>query len=198
MDFTTDCFIGSCAQSTNWCETCSDPLTWHTGRAGMRDAFDERMRNPMRYRWIENIVGNLWHYLPDVTFVNNQMYACPNMKDYAMHCSEGAYVPVGPELPYNATLGKQIDKPGYNYWVTSLMYAADAPAMSFGQAFDSQIYSYKAFGAFHYLREGRNILANGGGFDHEFRSNILTNRAWIYAGKAWYLYGSRLMYKPLE
>lgn len=200
VDLDTDCFIGSCAQSTNWCETCAAPLRWHTGRADMHDRYDARQRNPMRYRWIENIVGNLWHYLPDVTFQDGQMYACENMRDYKMHCVDGAYKPVGPVLPLNEELGMQIDKPGYNYWITTLSYSPDAVALPFGEAFTTRLSCCQAFGAFHYLRPGRMIIANGGGFDHEFRSNILTNRAWIYEGKRWYLYGSRLIYKqiPLE
>ncbi len=198
VNLDTDCFIGSCAQSTNWCETCSAPLAWHTGRADMHDEFTANQRNPMRYRWIENIVGNLWHYLPDVTFQDGQMYACENMREYKMHCVDGAYKPVGPVLPLNDELGMQIDKPGYNYWVTSLSCSGDALSLPFGEAFSSNISSRQAFGAFHYLRPGRMIIANGGGFDHEFRSNILTNRAWIYEGKAWYLYGARLMYKQIS
>ncbi len=197
VDVDTDCFIGSCAQSTNWTETCSVPLSWHTGRADMRDGYNTAQRNPMRYRYIENVAGNLWHYLPDVTFVDNRMYVCANMKDYVMHKHEPPYEAADYAFPMNDDNGKQTDKPGYNYWITSLYCGDDYNYIPFGTAFDSQLYSNQAFGAYYYLREGVNIIANGGGFDHEFRCNILTNRAWIYAGKRWFLYGARLMYKPI-
>ncbi len=51
VNITTDCFIGSCAQNTNWIETCSVPYTGATGRANIREErFEARQRNPMRYR----------------------------------------------------------------------------------------------------------------------------------------------------
>ncbi len=198
VDVDTGCFIGNCAQTTNWVETCSAPLTWHTGRADMRDGYDAAQRNPMRYRYIENIVGNLWHYLPDVTFVDSAMYVCENIKDYEMHRHDGPYKLVSNAFPMNADNGKQTDSPGYNYWITSLYCDDEYNFIPFGAAYDNQLYSYQAFGAYYYLREGVNIIANGGGFDHEFRCNILTNRAWIYSGKRWYLYGARLLYKPIN
>ncbi len=198
IDVDTDCFIGSCAQSANWTETCSVPLRWHTGRADMRDGYDARQRNPMRYRWIENIVGNLWHYLPDVTFKDGRMFVCKNQKDYSMHKYTSPYYEVDYSFPYNGDNGMQIDKPGYNFWITRLYHNPSEPHLSFGTAFDSQLRSNQAFGAYYYLREGLHIIANGGGFDHEFRCNILTNRAWIYPGRKWHLYGARLMYRPFN
>ncbi len=198
IDVDTDCFIGSCAQTTNWTETCSAPLAWHTGRADMRDGYDADKRNPMRYRWIENVVGNLWHYLPDVTFVDNRMFVCANMKDYAMHKHEAPYAEVNYSFPLNEDNGTQKDKRGSNFWITSLYCDNDYSYVSFGNDFDSQLLSNQAFGAYYYLREGVNIIANGGGFDHEFRCNLLTNRAWIYPGRRWFLYGARLIYKPLN
>ncbi len=197
IDVDTDCFIGNCAQHTNWTETCSAPLSWHTGRAGMKDDYTADQRNPMRYRWIENIVGNVWHYLPDVTFVDEKMYVCDNMRDYVMHKHEPPYELVNYWFPFNDDNGKQKDSRGNNYWVTSLLFDSEEPAMSFGTAFDTSIRSDQAFGAYYYRRDGVNIIANGGGFDHEFRCNILTNRAWIYEGKRWFLYGARLIYKDI-
>ncbi len=197
IDVTTDCFIGSCGQDTNWCETCSAPLSWHTGRADMHDNYTATMRNPMRYRGIENIVGNVWHYLPDVTFVDHTAYVCTNMKDYSMHKHEPPYYPLQCAFPYNADNGQQVDTKRKNYWVTSLLYDSDYPFVAFGDDFDDNLLSSQAFGAYYYRREGVNIIANGGGFDHEFRCNILTNRAWIYPDKRWFLYGARLIYKPI-
>lgn len=196
IDVDTDCFIGSCGQHTNWIETCGVPLAWHTGRADMRDGYNADERNPMRYRWVENIVGNLWSYLPDVTFVDDQMYVCDNIKDYKMHRHDGPYRAIDYKFPYNDNNGKQTDSHGNNFWVTALLCDSTATAMSFGTAFRSDINSNQAFGAYYYRRDGVNIIANGGGFDHEFRCNILTNRAWIYETSRWHLYGARLMYKP--
>ncbi len=197
IDVTTDCFIGNCAQDTNWSATCSAPLTWHTGRADMRDGYTAAMRNPMRYRGIENIVGNLWHFLPDVTFVNSTLYVCTNMSDYSMHRHTDPYHPLPYTFPYNDNNGVQRDTPGNNFWTTSLVYDSDYPFVCFGDDYSATINSDKAFGAYYYRRDGVNIIANGGGFDHEFRCNILTHRAWIYPDKRWFLYGARLLYKPI-
>ena len=40
----------------------------------------------MRYRWMENLVGNVWHFLPDITFFNRQMYICSDMMNYRFAC----------------------------------------------------------------------------------------------------------------
>ncbi len=191
----TDCFIGSYGATTNWCETCSAPLNWHTGRANMKDGYDPKQRNPMRYRWVENIVGSLWAYLPDVTFKDDKMFVCSNMRDYEMHCTSGAYEPVDFEFPFNDDNGVQVDKSRNNFWVVSLLCDSTQTAMSFGEQFSNTILSNQAFGAYYYRRDGTNIIANGGGFDHEFRCNMLTNRAWIYPDKKWFLYGARLIKK---
>ncbi len=197
IDVTTDCFIGNGPQDTNWTETCSAPLHWHTGRADMRDDYAANMRNPMRYRWVENIVGNVWHYLPDVTFVDDKMYVCENMRDYKMHSHESPYEPLDYAFPYNNNNGLQKDTPPNNFWVTSLVYDPSHPYVCFGEHFSSTMKSEQAFGAYYYRNDGVKTIANGGGFDHEFRCNILTNRAWILPTQRWYLYGARLIYKPI-
>lgn len=137
VDLDTDCFIGSCAQSTNWTETCSSPLKWYSGRADMKDQYNVQQRNPMRYRWIENIIGNLWHYLPDITFSDLQMYVCTDMTAYKMHQHDGAYIPVGTPFIENNDNGKQIDKPYCNFWVTSL--SNDRVGISFGRQFNQSL-----------------------------------------------------------
>ena len=103
IDITTDCFIGSCAQSTDWTSTCSVPYHGHSGRANVREnGFNANERNAMRYRWVENLVGNVWHYLPDVMFVGGQMYVCSNLCDYRFSYNPPpGYVPYGPSFPKN-------------------------------------------------------------------------------------------------
>ena len=196
VDINTDCFVGNCPQKTNWTETCSAPHTSKTGRANMREpGLTTRNRNPMRYRWIENIVGNLWHLLPDVTFNDCQMYVCENIADYEMFSTQPLYRKVGDRLPLNNDNGDDIfiDRTGKNYWVTSI---TQEPGISFGTTWTQDITSQKAFGAYYYLSDGLVIIANGGGFDHGYRCNMLTNRAWITPEIRWHLYGARLIYKP--
>lgn len=198
IDVTTDCFIGNCAQSTNWTETCSAPHHSYMGRANMLEhQLLPRERNPMRYRWIENIVGNLWHFLPDITFKDCQMYVCSNMKDYKFASYDGTYTPYGEPFLINEDNSELVDDPGVNYWVTSLMDDSDVRGVSFGNAYDKSLTSKEAFGAYYYVKSGLNIVVNGGGFDHRFRCNLLTTRAWISPTSRWHLYGARLLFKDL-
>lgn len=196
IDVDTDCFLGSAAFNTNWCESSpSGALSWHTGRNNW--IANSNTKNAIRYRWIENIIGNLWHYLPDVSFNNLQMYVCKDMKDYEMHKVTGAYKPVGALCIENNDNGDKADTVGTNYWITELANDNFAKGVLFGKAYDKQLTSSKAFGGYYYLQTGNKTIANGGGFDHLYRCNITTQRAWINNTQMWYLYGARLMYKRL-
>ena len=199
IDITTDCFIGNCAQSTNWTETCPAPHFSYMGRANIIErGFLPRERNPMRYRWIENIVGNLWHYLPDITFLNRQLYVCSNMRHYRIAACQGAYQPYHPPFSItNDDNGTLVDGRGTNCWVSKLIDDNESKGISFGIAFNKDITSNEAFGAYFYLSDGLNITVNGGGFDHRNRCNLLTTRAWISPSYRWHLYGARLLFKDL-
>ena len=190
----TNCFVGSGGCITNFCETCSAPITYHTGRANY--IANSNTKNPVRYRWIENIIGSLWHNLPDVTFDYLQAYMCKDMKDYEFGKHTGAYKPVGIILSANADNGDKSDVTGANYWVTELLDDTFAKPLAFGKAYDKSLISTKAFGAYYYLYNNADMhIVNGGGFDHLYRSNILTQRAWQSNDSRWYLYGARLIRK---
>ena len=193
---TTNCFIGSAAFNTNWCEDApSGALSWHTGRANWIN--NSITRNAIRYRWIENILGNLWHYLPDVTFDALQMYVCKNMKDYVMHKKTAPYLPQGALFLENNDNGDKADVVGSNYWITTLDDNTFVKGVPFGRTYDKDLTSVKAFGGYYYLKNTLVSIANGGGFDHLYRSNIMTQRAWIATTQKWYLYGARLMFKAI-
>ena len=201
INIDTDCFLGSAPQKTNLCESCSAPLTWHTGRSNITYSNDTRKAetiNPCRYRWIENPVGNAWHMLPDVTFNSLQMYVCKDMRHYSSHSHVYPYEPIGDVIVGNNNdNGHKDDLSGYNYWITRLGQFDFAKGISFGVEYDKSLVSTQAFGAYHYLNSGTVSIVNGGGFDHLWRCNILTNRAWNTKTGKWYLYGARLMYKNI-
>ena len=200
IDVTTDCFIGSCAQSTNWTATCSSPYQGASGRADIRESrFDPRERNPMRYRWMENLVGNLWHYLPDVMFTDCQMYVCSNMRDYAFKYNPAAnYQPYGDRFSPSRENGILDDTRGTNRWVTTLMNDTENRGIAMGYTFDNTLISSEAFGAYYYVYEDHGICVNGGGFDHRNRCNLLTTRGWANIKTQWHLYGARLLFKDTE
>ena len=202
IDVDETCFFGSGPMSTNWCETCDNPLLYHTGRSDIQHESETRNPstfNPIRYRWIENPVGNVWHFLPDVTFNDLQMYVCHNMRDYVMGSYEYPYEPLGnPLLDIGNDNGHKGDVVGYNYWITKLFYHDFSKGISFGKEYDKQLTSGQAFGAYYYLTKGTRVILNGGGYDHLWRCNMLTNRAWQSKTGKWYLYGARLMYKHIQ
>ena len=199
IDVDRDCFIGNCAQVTNWTETCKAPHFSSTGRANMMEPhFLPRERNPMRYRWMENIVGNIWHYLPDITLFNHQLYQCKDMSAYCFGKHDGAYNPVGKPLTVNTDGGHQFDVRGSNCWVTTLMPDNSLQGISIGDSFDKSLISSQAFGAYYYIGDDLCIAVNGGGFDHGYRCNLLTTRLWDAPSIRWHLYGARLLYKDIE
>lgn len=211
IDVNTDMFVGNAPCDCNYCETIGDSwkLNWHTGRANrpvlLGIGYVAETCNPCRYRWVENPVGNVWHSLPDVTFKDLQMYVCKNMKDYEMLRYTPPYNPVGAILPEQNSNGTKLDvntSAQPNYWITSLLLDIFAKGNNFGKSFDTvhngTITSTKGYGGYYYLYSGGPFyIANGGGYDHLWRSNMLTNRAWQRENVRWYLYGARLMFKNI-
>jgi len=199
IDVDTDCFVGSAGCTTNFCELCGSTkkLNWHTGRAEFVSG--SQKQNPMRYRWIENIFGSLWHFTPDVTLNGLQLYVCDNIKDYQFGKTTAPYRPVGALMTAQTSNGQKNDNTGVNYWIDSLIDDIFAKGITLGKSYDMSLTSQKAFGAFYYANgSGVRINVNGGGFDHDVRCNMLTNRLWIATSDKWYLYGARLMYKNIE
>lgn len=199
-------YVGNAPITCNNCETISDvgaAMTYHTGRTNRAlspiGEVQHETANACRYRWIENPIGNVWHFLPDVTFVNGQMYVCENMRDYVCHKYTSPYRPIGKTLTPQMSNGNKVDIANANYWIISLMNDIFAKGSVFGNAWDTSLISTKAFGAYYYLSNENTpvIISHGGGFDHLWRCNILTQRAWQTPTKRWYLYGARLMLKNI-
>lgn len=199
IDTDTTCFIGSAPATTNFTETSSGALSWHTGRSEF--VAGSTVQNPIRYRWIENPVGNVWHYTPDFTVKDLQIYLCQDMTKYGFCKTDDGYVPVCDTLPNtNRDNGSKSDVTGYNYWITSLQRDDFASGIAFGKTYNKELVSTQAFGAYLYTDSGSGGLftnVNGGGFDHLWRCNMLTNRAYTYINQKWYLYGARLIYKRI-
>lgn len=210
IDVTTTMFAGNAPCDCNYCESIDSAykLNWHTGRTNRPiiagTGMAENTINPCRYRWVENPVGNVWQFLPDIKFNNLQMYVCKNMKDYNLSESFDNYEPIGALLPLQSSNGNKADvntvsQP--NYWITALLDAIFARGCSFAKSFDTvhdgTLTSTKGYGGYYYLNNGFNIVSNGGGFDHLWRCNMLTFRAQHSTTTKWFLYGARLMYKHI-
>lgn len=201
----TTCFIGSAPFTTNFCETAPvhgnnipSVLSWHTGRTNWYYTASTDTRNAIRYRWIENIFGNVWQFLPDISFNGLQMYVCKNMVDYVMHKITAPYYPQGLTFVENTDNGEKADITGANYWITKFDDNIFTRGIPFGRTYDKSLTSKKAFGAYYYLKNDNVCIVNGGGYDHLYRCNVLTLRAWILSTNKWYLYGARMMFKQIN
>jgi hypothetical protein len=53
------------------------------------------------------------------------------------------------------------------------------------------------FGDYYYLSTEATCYVHGGGFDHYWRCGLFTLRGWSAESHKWYLYGSRLIFKPM-
>jgi hypothetical protein len=209
IDITTDIFVGNAPCDCNYCETISQEyaMGWHTGRTNRPPlggtGKPEIAMNPCRYRWIENPVGNVWHMLPDVKFFDGQMYMCNDIMSYNFNENKDNYMPYGNILPLQTSNGHKSDinsDASPNFWVTRLLNDTFAKGSAFAKSFDTEhngLLSSQGFGGYYYLNNGFRMIVAGGGFDHLWRSNILTFRAWYSVTDKWYLYGARLMFKNL-
>jgi hypothetical protein len=57
---------------------------------------------------------------------------------------------------------------------------------------------FEFFGDYYYLNTKATCYVHGGGFDHYWRCGLFTLRGWATDTQKWYLYGSRLIYKPVK
>ena len=53
------------------------------------------------------------------------------------------------------------------------------------------------FGDYYYLNKRATCYVHGGGFDHFWRCGLFTLRGWQSDKSQWYLYGARLIYRPV-
>ena len=123
---------------------------------------------------------------------------CNSIKDYEFFKHTDSYHPVCSILTNQLDNGSKLDVVESNYWITEMINDVFIKGVSFGKTFSTDLTSKEAFGGYYYLNDEIVCIANGGGFDHLYRCNILTQRAWIRSTNKWYLYGARLIYKNIE
>ena len=125
------------------------------------------------------------------------MYVCKDMQNYEFHKYTEDYKSIGDILPLNTSNGNKNDVVNQNFWIDKLINDTFGKSVLFGKSYDKSLISTKAFGGYYYLQSGVRCIANGGGFDHLYRCNMLTQRAWIDTQYRWYLCGARLMFKRI-
>jgi hypothetical protein len=203
VDTTTDMCLGGAAQKTGW----ADAIPGHSGHGEFHGSPPyESYRCAVKYRHMENLWGNLWCYIDGVNLANGQAFVCDDMTAYESGVTTGAYRPVAlnPLLQDdNGDIGgvREI------HFLKNLGYDPQQPWLALPVDYTHQGLSESPgksmplrnghFGDYYYLNTKATCYVHGGGFDHYWRCGLFTLRGWATDKQKWYLYGSRLIFKPL-
>ncbi len=210
IDTTASMALGGAAQKTGWTDALSTPSGHTDDNGGGPDAV---YRNGVRYRYIENLWGNVWHFIDGLNLSNGVSYVCDSMRNYESGLTTGAYKPVAikqamqnengsvggdREIHYMKNLGFDPQFPCLalpedyvNQGETSVPHGQTAPRLG------SDTLRHHNFGDYYYLNAKATCYVHGGGFDHYWRCGLFTLRGWVTDTLRWYLYGARMIYKPL-
>lgn len=202
VKITIDMYIGSGPQKTG----STDAVSYHTGRTEGHGSDTYSMyRTGVKYRNMENLWGNLWHYLDGINIKNGKTYFSLNMREYNLNSenylthnieqkiqTDNASVGGANEIRYLKNLGYDENYP----WLA-------LPCEYMNEGVDeiegaSSLLRSNSFGDYYYLNTTSTNYVHGGGFDHYWRCGLFTMRGWQGDSHAWYLYGSRLIYKPID
>jgi hypothetical protein len=195
--------LGGSAQKTGW----ADAIPGHSGHGEFHGSPPyESYRCAVKYRHMENLWGNLWCYIDGVNLANGQAFVCDDMTAYESGVTTGAYRPVAlnPLLQDdNGDIGgvREI------HFLKNLGYDPQQPWLALPVDYTHQGLSESPgksrplrnghFGDYYYLNTKATCYVHGGGFDHYWRCGLFTLRGWATDKQKWYLYGSRLIFKPL-
>lgn len=204
VNTTTDMCLGGAAQMTG----LSDAIEGHSGHGSYHGSPPHDVyRSAVKYRHIENLWGNLWCFIDGANLSNGKLSICNNMSDYASGVTNGAYHSAGiPQLMQNDN--GDIGGPREIHFLKNLGFDPQMPWLAVPQDFthvgkdavpdQSAKLRDANFGDYYYLNDKATCYVHGGGFDHYWRCGLFTLRGWSSDTQHWYLYGSRLIYKPLN
>jgi len=203
IDTTTDMCLGGAAQKTGW----ADGLPSHSGHTAYNgDPPYEDYRCAVRYRYMENLWGNAWCFIDGVNLFNGRAFFCANMADYASGVTSNRYEPAAiTQLIQNdnGDIGGEREI----HYLKNLGYDPARPWLALPQDYTYQDRSLVPgvseslrngnFGDYYYLSTKATCYVHGGGLDHYWRGGLFTLRGWSTESHKWYLYGSRLIFKPI-
>ena len=203
VDTTTDMCLGGSAQKTGW----ADAIPGHSGHGEFHGSppYDS-YRCAVKYRHMENLWGNLWCYIDGVNLADGRAFVCDTMAAYESGVTSGAYRPVALNQLMQDDNG-DIGGPREIHFLKNLGYNPKEPWQALPLDFTYQGISSSPdksmtlrsghFGDYYYLNTKATCYVHGGGFDHYWRCGLFTLRGWATDTQKWYLYGSRLIYKPV-
>ena len=204
IDTTTDMCLGGAAQKTG----LADGVARHSGHGEFNGGrpYDD-YRCAVRYRYMENLWGNLWCMIDGLNLSNGQAFFCENMNEYESGVVTGVYKPVAiTQLTQNDN--GNIGGDQEIHYLRNLGYDPRYPWLALPQDYTHQGESSVPgasdalrngnFGDYYYLSTTATCYVHGGGFDHYWRCGLFTMRGWWNDTRRWYLYGSRLIFKPID
>ena len=200
---TTDMCIGGAAQKTGW----ADKVAGHSGHSAYNGSppYDD-YRCAVKYRHMENLWGNVWCFMDGLNLSNGRAFFCENMDDYASGVTADTYKPTAiVQLMQNDN--GDVGGPREVHYLRNLGYDPRHPWLALPQDYTYQGKSSVPgasarlrngnFGDYYYLNKKATCYVHGGGFDHYWRCGLFTLRGWATDSAKWYLYGSRLIFKPM-
>ena len=177
--------VGCVAQKNGWC----DDMTYHTGRrAFATDTTISNYVSPMRYRYIENVIGNVWEQLAGIRVKGLTVHYSfePNFNEAF---SNTGYKTLGYAIPlqnqYPSSNQGWILKDGYDVNNRLINLPIDCGSTG-GQA--------RYMGGTFYSKDVTGVEYEGvcgGGYDTYYWANINTIRLWEVVGTKTNLYGNR-------
>lgn len=181
--------VGCVPQMNGLC----DSLDYHTGRRNFASDTDiSNYVSPMRYRYIENVIGNVWEQIAGIRVKNLTVHYSfePNINEAY---SSGVYKTLGYSLPL------QENYPSSNQgWILREGY--DVNNRNFNLPVECGISGGEgkfAGGTFYSLNntalEYDGVV--GGAWDTYYWANVNTIRFWQTPGTRSILYGSRPIYR---
>lgn len=181
-----------CPQKNGLC----DDLIYHTGRTDFGNDSKKSYVNPFRYRYIENLWGNVWEYMSGFKVKDLKYYYSfvPNYNENVTENSEWKTLTYNP--PLQPLLGETnkawIVKNGYD--INDKLLALPEVVGNENDGGDNKYFS----DCFYSKNENPNyeyVAAVGGGWDHTIYAGIFTLRAYQPLTSTNWLYGNRAIYR---
>lgn len=203
IDTTTDMCLGGAAQKTG----LADAVAGHSGHGPFHGSPPyDNYRCAVKYRHMENLWGNLWCFIDGLNLSGARAFVCANMRDYRSGAIDNAYQPTAIRQLLQDDNG-DIGGSREIHFLKNLGYDPRYPWLALPQDYTypglsslpgkSEPLRNGNFGDYYYLNTKATCYVHGGGFDHYWRCGLFTLRGWSNDSHRWYLYGSRLIYKPV-
>lgn len=188
-----DAFSG-CPQQTG----LTDDLTYHTGRTNYSAGNTyENYVNPFRYRYIENIYGNVWKDIAGIKVMDLDYYINyePNYNVSVTNASADYYTP-----SYKAPLQDQYGEGGAGYIVACGYDTNEHNIMLPTLCGTSNGGGYNKYFADAFYSKNESTTTEyeacvGGGWDHFQMSGVFCLRCWNTSGTHSGLIGNRVIYR---